>query len=173
MHDDERRKPGYAALRRHRWSAAGAEYFVATILRRPAEGLTEPRLLEQLETQRDRLEADRVWRVRSWVVMPDHVHLVISLGGEITLQESIRLFKGRLSSSLRNRNLQWQDGFHEHRLRADEDRLPVFQYLFLNPYRARLIATSEIWPGYYCSPDDWTWFEPLTNSKAPFPEWIK
>lgn len=173
MHHDEQRKPGYAALRRHRWSAAGAEYFVTTKLRRPVSGLHEPQLIGQLEAQRIRLETERVWRVRSWVVMPDHVHLVMTLGDGATLQECVRLFKGRLSPSLRNQNLHWQDGFHEHRLRSDEDRLPVFLYLLLNPYRAGLIIGSETWPGYYCSAEDWKWFGPLTQSRVPFPEWIE
>ena len=26
--------------------------------------------------------------------------------------------------------------------------------------------------GYFCSPDDWFWFEPLTSSSLPFPEWL-
>jgi len=173
MHDDEQRKPGYAALRRHRWSEAGAEYFVTTKLRRPAAGLHELPLVGHLEAQRDRLEVERVWRVRSWVVMPDHVHLVMTLGDGATLQECVRLFKGRLSPLLRHRSLHWQDGFHEHRLRSDEDRLPVFLYLFLNPYRAGMITVSEAWPGYYCSPEDWKWFEPLTRSSVPFPEWLQ
>lgn len=146
---------------------------MTTKLRRPAYGLHEPRLVGKLEAQRNRLEAERVWRVRSWVVMPDHVHLVMTLGDGSTLPESVRLFKGRLSPSLRSQDLHWQDGFHEHRLRSDEDRLPVFLYLFLNPYRAGLISVSETWPGYYCSPEDWEWFGPLTRASLPFPEWIK
>jgi len=57
-------------------------------------------------------------------------------------------------------------------MRHGEDALPVFLYIFLNPYRASLIGTGESWPGYWCASDDWKWFEPLTNQGMPCPEWL-
>jgi hypothetical protein len=73
---------------------------------------------------------------------------------------------------LRSEGLRWQRGYFDHRLRPDEDRLPVFLYLYLNPYRAGLLATSDLWSGYYCRPDDWAWFAPLTDEGSPMPEWL-
>ena len=166
-------KPGYAALRLHRWSAAGAEYFVTFKPQRPGSGLSESPLLAALDHQRITLETEGHWSVRTWVVMPDHLHVLFTLGEHIALSECLRLFKGRLSPVLRNHKLSWQDGYHEHRMRAEEDRLPVFLYIYLNPYRAKLISLTEKWPGYYCAAEDWAWFSPLTNSETPFPEWLQ
>lgn len=58
-------------------------------------------------------------------------------------------------------------------MRPHEDALPVFRYIFQNAYRAELLRTDEHWPGYFCAPADWDWFAPLTNSEAPFPEWLR
>ena len=57
-------------------------------------------------------------------------------------------------------------------MRPRDDLLPVFLYLFLNPYRANLIGSAESWQWFYCSPDDWLWFGPLTNERCAFPEWL-
>jgi REP element-mobilizing transposase RayT len=105
--------------------------------------------------------------------MPDHLHVLFTLGDSFALSECLRLFKGRLSPVLRRHDLRWQDGYYEHRLRPDEDRLPVFLYIFLNPYRANLLPLSEKWSGYFCTSEDWAWFEPLTNTATPFPEWLQ
>ncbi|WP_044891929.1 hypothetical protein [Opitutus terrae] len=81
-------------------------------------------------------------------------------------------FQGRLSPALRSHQLRWQDGYYEHRLRPNEDRLPVFLYIFLNPYRAKLVGANERYSAYFCRDEDWVWFEPLTNSSVPFPAWL-
>ena len=53
-----------------------------------------------------------------------------------------------------------------------EDRLALFLYIFLNPYRARLCAPGERWPGYFCREEDWSWFNGELNSERPYPEWL-
>ena len=97
--------PGYAALRRHRWSSPGADYFVTINLQRPASGLSSPTLLAALDLQRTALESSGHWRVRTWVVMPDHLHVLFTLGANSTLGEILRLFKGRLTPALRSSHL--------------------------------------------------------------------
>ena len=104
--------------------------------------------------------------------MPDHEHLLVTLSEDVDLATAVRLYRGRTSVILRTAGLRWQRGYFDHRLRPDEDRLPVFLYLFLNPYRAGLLPDSGKWAGYYCRPDDWVWFAPLTESGCPQPEWL-
>jgi putative transposase len=167
-----RPRPGYSSLRRHRWSAPGAEYFVTFKAERAAEGLSNPELLTALTQQRQLLETQACWTVRTWSVMPDHVHIVFTLGPSLEISECLRKFKGPLTPLLRHYQLRWQPGYYEHRMRHNEDRLPVFLYVFLNPHRKKLIRTDEKWPGYYCAEEDWIWFGPLTNEETPFPEWL-
>lgn len=105
--------------------------------------------------------------------MPDHLHLLVVLGENHALSEVIRLFKGRLSPPLRRAGLHWQEGYYDHRMRDNDDRLPVFLYIFLNPYRANLISADAVWPGYYCDSLDWEWFDAMTDSDLPSPEWLR
>lgn len=164
--------PGYSALSRGRHSAAGEEYFLTFNLQRPQCGLCEPALLSELIAGLQTTASDGGWLVRTGVFMPDHVHLLVRLGGRVTLSEVVRRYKGRLAPVLRQRLLSWQRSFFDHRLRQMDDVLPIFPYIFLNPYRAGLAGDGAPWPGYFCAPDDWAWFEPLTTQGTPFPEWL-
>lgn len=119
-----------------------------------------------------KLMAEGAWSVRTAIIMADHVHLLIALGAQMELAAVMRLFKGRTAPALRASGMRWQRGYFDHRLRAGEDRLPVFRYLYLNPYRAGLIQMNEKWPGYFCAMDEWAWFASMTNQDCPLPEWL-
>lgn len=165
--------PGYAALRRFRESKPGAEYFLTVNLAERGNGLEVPALTTEVTKQWGRLEADGLWSVRTAVVMPDHIHLLVQLTGDVSLAECMRMFKGRVTPALRRAGLKWQEGFYEHQSREKEVLLPVFLYVYLNPYRAGLLATDQTWPGYHCAADDWKWFGEMTREEVPQPEWLR
>lgn len=164
---------GHEALRRGRWSSSGAEYFLTLCTHDRRPGLTEPSVFSAVFIHAHQLTAEGGWNLRTATVMSDHLHLLFTLGDRAELSAVIRLFKGRLAPVLRASGLRWQRACFDHRLRPDEDRLPVFLYIFLNAYRAGLVAPDEIWPAYFCSDDDWRWFEPLTDTSCPFPAWLQ
>jgi len=111
--------------------------------------------------------------LRCGVIMPDHLHLLVSLGQTLDLSSVIRLFKGRMTPLLRQHQAAWQQSFYDHRLHPGEDLLPIFLYIFLNPYHKNLIPLDRPWPGYYCSTEDWNWFGPLTKENCPEPAWLR
>ncbi|HVU16880.1 MAG TPA: transposase [Candidatus Didemnitutus sp.] len=163
---------GHAALRRGRWSCPGAEYFLTICISQRQSCLIGECARKDIFNSMHALEGQGIWHLRAATLMPDHAHLLIVLNNETPLSSAVRLFKGRSAPTLRTCDSRWQRGYFDHRIRGDEDRLPVFLYLFLNPYQAGLIPTHERWPGFYCSPEDWSWFEPLTNMARPQPEWL-
>jgi REP element-mobilizing transposase RayT len=172
MNAERPEKSGYAALRRNRCSAPQAGYFLTFNL---SERGTNRRLHEHYDSIRGewlRLESDRLWTVRTMVVMPDHLHLLLVLGEAANLSATIRLFKGRLAPVLRERGMHWQDGYHDRKLRQSDDRLPVFLYIFLNPHRAGLVEAGGSWPAYYCCEEDWAWVGAMTNADLPMPGWL-
>ena len=101
------------------------------------------------------------------VIMHVHLHFLVTLGDDIELPAAIRLFKGRFTPTLRQVGLRWQRAYYDHRLRPEEDSLPVFLYIYLNPYRASLVQANQTWPGYFCAEDDWRWFGQLTTPFLP------
>ena len=86
----------------------------------------------------------------AWVLMPDHFHGLLVLGDHTTLSEAIRLFKGRVASSVnrlrRGSGSLWQHGFHDHALRREEDLKGIARYIVLNPVRAGLVCRAADYP---------------------------
>lgn len=160
-------------MRRFRTSRPEANYFITTNIAGQRSGLDRPAVTAQIITEWARLETEQSWSVLTGVVMPDHVHLLIQLGRNRTMNESMRLFRGRLAPVLRAHGLRWQNAFYDHRLRSPEDVTPVLFYIFLNPYRAGLLPRTEAWPGYFCRVEEWAWFGGLTANAAPQPEWLR
>ncbi|MCK5956865.1 transposase, partial [Klebsiella pneumoniae] len=115
------RPPGYAALRRFRESKPNVDFFLTINLAKRGSGFERPALTAAVIDQWQKLEAEQLWLVRTATVMPDHLHLLIRLGDLNSLEECIKLLKGRLSLHLRASTLQWQDGFYDHQLRTTDD----------------------------------------------------
>lgn len=161
---------GHAALRRGRWSSSGATYFLTMCTEGRKSGLDHHDLSSALLLHARAEDAD--WHVRTAVVMPDHLHLMIELGRALDLPAAVRRFKGRTSVLLRAHELHWPRGCFDHRMRAAEDLLPVFQYIYLNPWHAGLLKDRQTWAGYFCAKEDWSWFGEIAESSCILPQWL-
>jgi REP element-mobilizing transposase RayT len=92
----------------------------------------------------------KVWHAHLFILMPDHVHALLSFPQEgRPLKETVRLWKHWTSSKL---GIVWQRDFFEHRLRRDENRRQKADYILHNPVRAGLVKESSDWP-YVWWPD--------------------
>jgi putative transposase len=82
--------------------------------------------------------------------MPDHLHALIAVAGDVELSTLIRDFK-RITARLAR--IDWQRGFFDHRLRHDESEEEKAAYIRANPVRAALIGPNGEWP-YMMTNDD-------------------
>jgi REP element-mobilizing transposase RayT len=84
-----------------------------------------------------------------WVVMPDHVHVLLQLG-EAELDRVVRRLKARsalqLNRAIGRRGRFWAPGFHDHALRREENLKSVARYIVGNPLRARLVERVGDYP---------------------------
>ena len=78
----------------------------------------------------------------AYVVMPDHVHWLIQVGGD--LSEAVRIYKARVSLDLGAK--PWQRGFHDHGIRREEDLRSIARYIVANPLRAGLVDNVLDYP---------------------------
>jgi REP element-mobilizing transposase RayT len=163
---------GYQALRRGRHSTPGASYFITFCTADRATGLTGIQVGQAIQGEWHVMENDGQWIVRCATIMPDHLHLLIELGAKLTLGKAVARIKSRTAAALRSANLAWQSGYFDHRLRPGESALPYFHYVYLNPYRAKLMATDAEWPWFFCGPEDRAWFMPHLDRGLPLPEWL-
>jgi REP element-mobilizing transposase RayT len=139
----------------------------------------EPRLAilagntaHQIAAAAHAMTTDGTWELRALTIMPDHVHLFFTLGERLTLSQAIGRLKTQTKSLLKTHNADWQDNFYDHQLRPDDSTEATVRYIFQNAIHAGLISRDQRWPYFYCCTADWAWFETLTDSGQPFPEWL-
>ena len=93
---------------------------------------------------------DRGAWVGRYILMPDHVHLFVTVEDErIRLSEWIRSLKTSISKALRSReepSPHWQKGFFDHIMRGSESYSQKWDHVRANPVRAGLVARPEDWP---------------------------
>jgi putative transposase len=85
------------------------------------------------------------YKLHAFVVMPDHVHLIVTPLG-ITIERVMSLIKGGFSHRLASKLPVWQRGFTDHRIRDAEDMEARRGYLHMNPVRGGLVVAAEMYP---------------------------
>lgn len=86
----------------------------------------------------------------AWVVMPDHMHLLIRLHDSETLPAVMNRINSCTAKAV-NRAIGaqgpvWQGAYHDRALRDERDLLPAVRYLLANPIRAGLVARLGAYP---------------------------
>lgn len=164
---------GYEALRRGRSSEPESRYFLTLTTEGRKAGLTSAALAKAIKREIDALESDHAWHVHAAVIMPDHLHLLITLGGRLTLGQAIGRLKSKTRARLAEINLLWQGNYFDRHLRPDDLIEDVLRYVFLNPYRAKLLALNEHYEWTWLGTEEAVWFTSLTDDARPFPEWLR
>lgn len=88
--------------------------------------------------------------LHEYIVMPDHLHLLITPGQTTTLEKAMQLIKGGSSYEIHKRRGHrmeiWQHGFREWTIRDLQDFRVKAGYIRNNPVVARLVDSPEQWP---------------------------
>jgi putative transposase len=96
--------------------------------------------------------ARRKFRLHDFVVMPDHVHLLMTVASDMTIEKAVQFIKGGFSYRLKKDfgfiGEVWQRGFSEVRIDDRQSFLRYGQYIAENPVHAGLADSSENFP--YC-----------------------
>jgi putative transposase len=110
--------------RRHFQRTVNAELFIATLFRYRDAGK---------------------FLVHGFAIMPDHVHVLITPAMDQSTSRCIQLIKGGYSHAVREQSTGeiWHSGYHEHRIRDEEDFAAQKQYIANNPKRKHF---SEYYP---------------------------
>ena len=155
-----------------RWSSPPGGHFLTLCTGRHHPGLATPQFNAEFHAAAHLLSLEHQWQVRTATVMPHHAHLLVTVNESADLPAVVDRFKDRLTPCLQRAGLQWEVGYCDRRMHPGEDHFPTFLYIFLNPYRARLLPPDDTWSGYYCDDSDWAWFAPLHRTPCQFPEWL-
>jgi putative transposase len=92
------------------------------------------------------------FQLHAFVLMPEHVHLLLTPANDVTLERAVQLIKGGYSHAfgLEFRGGEvWQRGFTDHRIRDAEDFAKHRDYIHQNPVKRRLVESATEYR--YCS----------------------
>ena len=134
-------------LYRGRVSLPGACYFVTIVTKGRLRSLDCDTVIEAVFREIEGLETDGDVLNICAVVMPDHLHWLLKLGRRLSLGQVISKLKGKLRHGCPGSG-NFQRDFFDHRLRPDDDPDAYGLYMFLNPYRARLVTPNDCWAGW-------------------------
>src|SRR5579864_4688195 len=94
--------------------------------------------------------------LHEFVLMPDHVHLLMTPGATTSLERAIQSIKGgsshRIHKETNRATIIWQKGFYDWTIRDANDWNAKVEYIRMNPVRAKLVAEPLDWP--YSSASD-------------------
>lgn len=131
-----------------RWSQPGACYAV-TIIANGRRRILHQTAASLVATEMRRCEQEGRLASWAWVVMPEHVHWLLSLRSA-SLSGVIQAFKSRSARAMNaasgGSGAIWQRGFYDHQLRDDEDLLAQARYILANPIRSGLVNRVEDYP---------------------------
>jgi putative transposase len=93
-----------------------------------------------LEQTRSRHQA----RVYAYVLMPEHIHLLINEPPLILLAQFLKALKQITSRKLRgNRQHFWQERYFDANIHGEAERSEVIRYIHRNPVKRGLVASPE------------------------------
>lgn len=148
----ELKKPttGHRALRQYRASLPGHYYHVTTtthLRRRVFDGFDLAR--SAIRTLHS-VEALGSSELLAWVLMPDHLHVLIRLADHAQLSQLMNRLKAAIAREI-NRRLGtsgpvWQRAYHDHVIRDEETLEAVGRYIIMNPLRAGLVRRVGEYP---------------------------
>jgi putative transposase len=88
--------------------------------------------------------------LHSFVLMPDHLHILITPGSNIALERAVQFIKGgsarRIAQQLNFRFPVWQRGYTDHRIRDAQDYKTHLQYIEQNPVKELLSLSPTDYP---------------------------
>ncbi len=145
---------GYRDLRKGRISLPNHTYLLTTVCehRRPRFANADC-----AAAGAEALREQRLWRdstLLCWVLMPDHLHVLLTLGESESLAHMMNRIKSVTSRAARSADSVehpvWMPGFHDRALRRSVDLRVVVRYVLANPIRSGLVESVDEYPYWGC-----------------------
>ena len=93
------------------------------------------------------------FELHAFVVMPEHVHLLLTPTSNVTLERALQLIKGgyshRFGSEFGRNKGVWERGFTDHRIRDAQDFETHREYIHQNPVERGMVESGCSYR--YCS----------------------
>jgi putative transposase len=127
----------------------GSSYFVTTRCGQGRNVFQIPEVAQTLIAAMLRYRDTNAYLLHEFVVMPNHLHLLLTPGPTTSREKAVQLIKGGSSYKIRKQHGHkmeiWQQGFHDWTIRDSNHWRTKVEYIRMNPVRAQLVAKPEDW----------------------------
>jgi REP element-mobilizing transposase RayT len=142
--------PGHRFLRDGRRSITGQYYHIITCTAERRRVYASFQCGREVVRSLRRMQAEGIATSLAFVVMPDHLHWLMTLHDRKNLSVCVGSMKSLATRSMIAKNLRrgpvWQQGYMDRAIRREADLLPVARYIVANPLRAGLVEHIGEYP---------------------------
>jgi len=127
------------------------DYFITLCCQgRGNNQLCHPHVAKAIRESATCRQKNRIWQMDLMVLMPDHLHAILSPSSKRSFLDIISDWKRWLSLKA---GIRFQAGFFDHRLRSAQSSQAKWNYVSLNPVRAGFVMKPEDWPYRWTAKD--------------------
>ena len=156
----------------YRGATSSTTYFITAGTFCKKNLLQSDRMAELFCQTMFRYRAEGKFLLHAFVVMPDHIHLLMTVPQGLTLERVVQFIKGGFSHQAgivtRAVGPFWQKSFVDRRVRGLEEFETYLKYIHQNPVRAGLVSSAEKFR--YCSMNRRFAMDELPQWLKPQPE---
>jgi REP-associated tyrosine transposase len=109
------------------------------------------------------------YMLHEFVLMPNHLHLLVTPYESVSLEKAVQLIKGGSSHEIHiaraNKMQIWQSGFHESRVKDCAEYKVKADYIRFNPVAAKLVERPQDWT--FCSATGKYRLDPIPQGLKP------
>jgi putative transposase len=129
---------------RNRYHQAGEFHFITFSSFRRQPYLLTVAAMELFEDALERVRQRYLFAVAGYVVMPEHVHLLVNEPGRGLLSRTVQALK--LSVSMRSRERPfWQAHYYDFNVSSHHKFVEKLRYIHRNPVKRGLVTKPEEW----------------------------
>ena len=109
--------------------------------------LSDPHSKSVVETALEETRSRHNARIYAYVLMPNHVHLLINEPPSILLDQFLKSFKQAASRKLKgDRKRFWQARYYDANIGGEDARQEIIRYIHRNPVKRGLVARPHDYP---------------------------
>ncbi len=131
-------------LRLQRFQSSGGLHFLTFSCHDRLPYLTDPTACELFEHSLETVRRRYVFHVFGYVIMPEHVHLIVSEPGRAKLDRALQALKTSVSKQ-RPEHPFWLPRYYDFNIHSEEKRKEKLRYLHRNPVTRGLVERPEQW----------------------------
>ncbi len=106
-------------------------------------------LMEILNAQRTQKRAE----IHAFVIMPDHVHLLLTPASDVSLEKAMQYIKGGYSFQLKSKMDVWERSYDSRRIQDKAAFDACRTYIHQNPVEAFKVTQAELYPYSSAAPN--------------------